>query len=344
LACPVGKPAFARLGALKEPEATMSQSRFVGIDVAKSWLDVAFDGSDEVMRFDNTAGGIDQLLAKLSSLSEDASFGPIELIVVEATGSYEMPAVYALAGAHQRVAIVNPRQTHHFARATGRLAKTDQINARDLAAFAQAVKPKVRPLAEEDARTLRAIIERRRQIVGMITAESNRLGTAPQCVREGLTEHLDWLKKQIDDIDRDLKQRIQQSDVWREREDLLRSVPGIGPIGAATLMLCLPELGSANRKQIAALVGVAPLNCDSGSSIRGRRRVWGGRTNLRRCLYMAVLSAKRHNPVIKAVYERMTHAGKPFKVAMVACMHRLIIIINAMVKNNQKWLEKPQTA
>jgi transposase len=323
----------------------MSQSRFVGIDVGKSWLDVAEGGSDEVTRFDNTAAGIDKLIAKLTSSSEgDSSLGQVALIVVEATGSYEMPVVYALAAANQPIAVVNPRQTHHFASATGRLAKTDEISARDLAAFAQAIRPKVRPLPDDETRTLRAILERRSQLVGMITAESNRLGVAAQCVRKRLSEHLDWLRKELDDVDRDLNQRIQQSDVWREREDLLRSVPGIGPVSAATLMLCLPELGRINRKQIAALVGVAPLNCDSGTSVRGRRCIWGGRASLRHCLYMAALSAIRHNPVIKAVYTRMRQAGKPFKVAMVACMHRLIIILNAMTKNNQKWQSKAQMA
>jgi transposase len=244
----------------------------------------------------------------------------------------------ALAAAGLPTAVVNPRQARDFARATGRLAKTDRIDAQILARFAQAVRPAPRPVPDGEAQALAEITARRRQVVGMLTAEKNRLDAATtKTVRKRLQAHVRWLEKELSRTDHDLEEAINESPTWRENEELLRGVPGVGPVLARTLLAELPELGSLPPKQLAALVGVAPLNRDSGA-FRGRRAVWGGRATVRAALYMGALVATRHNPQIKEFYERLLSAGKPRKVALVACMRKLLIILNAMLKNRTPWM------
>jgi transposase len=263
-------------------------------------------------------------------------------VILEATGGLERPVAAALAAAELPIAVVNPRQARDFARATGRLAKTDRIDAQILARFSQAVRPAPRPIPEEEVQALAEITARRRQLVGMLTAENNRLGAATtKLVRKRLQAHVRWLEKELSRTDRDLEEAINESPTWRENEELLRGVPGVGPVVARTLMAELPELGSLPPKQLAALVGVAPLNRDSGA-FRGRRAVWGGRATVRAPLYMGALVATRHNPQIKEFYERLLSAGKPRKVALVACMRKLLIILNAMLKNRTPW-RSPQS-
>ena len=261
-------------------------------------------------------------------------------IVLEATGSLELPLATQLALADLPVAIVNPRQVRDFAKAMGQLAKTDTIDALVLAHFAQAVRPPARPLTDTQTRELRALTARRRQLVEMLTAEGNRRRTAQESVKPQIDEHIHWLRARIDDIDRDLQNLIRSSALWREREQLLRSVPGVGPTLSANLLAHLPELGSMGRGQIAALVGVAPLNRDSGT-FRGKRKIWGGRRDVRSTLYMAALVASRHNPVIRDFYKRLCNAGKPKKVALTACMRKLLVILNSLVKSGQPWQPKP---
>ena len=257
-------------------------------------------------------------------------------IVMEATGSLELPLATELALVDLPVSIVNPRQVRDFAKATGRLAKTDAIDALVLAHFAQAVRPPARPLTDDQTRELRALSDRRRQLLEMLTAEGNRRRTAQDLVKPQIDEHIRWLRAGIDDIDRDLRDLIRSSPLWREREQLLRSVPGVGPVLSTDLLAHLPELGQMGRGQIAALVGVAPLNRDSGA-YRGRRKIWGGRRDVRTTLYMAALVASRYNPVIRDFYQRLCKAGKPKKVALTACMRKLLVILNSLVKSGQPW-------
>jgi transposase len=247
------------------------------------------------------------------------------------------PQLSALAAAGLAVAVVNPRQARDFARATGRLAKTDRIDAEVLAHFAEAVHPTPRPVPDEEARALGEILACRRQIVGMLTAEKNRLGAATtRPVRRRIEAHVRWLEKELSRTDRDLEEVIEESPTWRENEELLRGVPGVGPVLARTLLAELPELGGLCGKRLAALVGVAPLNRDSGA-FRGRRAVWGGRSGVRAALYMGALVATRYNPQIKEFYERLLAAGKPKKVALVACMRKLLLILNAVLKHRTPW-------
>jgi transposase len=258
------------------------------------------------------------------------------LIVLEATGGFQRAVVAALAAAALPVVVVNPRQARDFAKATGQLAKTDVLDARALAHFAEAVRPTPRPLPDAQTDDLRALLARRRQLVAMRTAEINRLGSAPPRVQGDLQAHIAWLDQRLAALDDDLDTTLRASPVWRERETLYRSVPGIGPVCARTLMLDLPELGTLSRQRIAALVGVAPLNRDSGTW-RGHRTIWGGRAQVRATLYMGTLVAVRHNPVLKAFYERLCRAGKVKKVALIACMRKLLTILNAMVKHHKPW-------
>ena len=255
---------------------------------------------------------------------------------MEATGGFEMPIAGELELVGLPVSLVNPRQVRSFARATGKLAKTDAIDALLLAQFAEAVKPPVRPLPDEETRELRALVDRRRQLLEMLTSERNRLRPASKRVGRLIQEHILWLKQQIDDLDKDIGELIRSSPIWRAQEDLLRSVPGVGRVLSCTLLTHLPELGSLNRGQVAALVGVAPLNRDSGA-FRGKRSVWGGRSAIRSALYMAALVASQHNPVIKAFYHRLRAAGKPAKVALTACMRKLLLILNSMLKRGTQW-------
>ena len=302
---------------------------FVGIDVSKARLDVAVSGVDEAWHVANDADGLVSLVARLREMEP-------ALVVMEATGGHEVPAAAALAAAEVPVVIANPRQVRDFAKSTGQLAKTDAIDARILALFAERVRPRVRTLPDEDARALDAIVGRRRQVIDMITAEKNRLGLAQPAVRKNIEEHIRWLDRQLDRVDEDLDRRIRKSPVWMAKHNLLRDVPGVGPNLARTLIAELPELGRLSNKQIAALVGVAPLNRDSGL-FRGKRMVWGGRASVRAALYMSILSATKWNPVIRVFYQRLRAQGKPPKVAMVACMRKLLTILNAMVRDGREW-------
>jgi transposase len=314
-----------------QEEADNKEVHYAGIDVSKRHLDAFVRPTGEHFGVPNDHAGIGSLVCWLLEGARPA------LVVLEATGGFERPAVAALAAAGLAVAVVNPRQARDFARATGRLAKTDRIDAEILARFAEAVHPTPRPVPDEEARALGEILARRRQIVGMLTAEKNRLGAATtRPVRRRIEAHVRWLEKELEHTDSDLGEAIEESPSWRENEALLRGVPGVGPVLARTLLAELPELGGLTGKQLAALVGVAPLNRDSGA-FRGRRAVWGGRSGVRAALYMGALVATRHNPQIKEFYERMLSAGKPKKVALVACMRKLLLILNAVLKHRTPW-------
>lgn len=302
---------------------------FVGIDVAKDNLDIASRPGGETRRTCNREAEITQLVQQLQELRP-------ALIVMEATGGLELPLAAALAVAGLPVAVVNPRQVRKFAEATGQLAKTDRLDAQLLAHFAEAIHPAPRALPDVQAQHMGALLARRRQLIEMLTAEKNRLHSALAQVRPRLQAHIAWLADELANLDQELDQAVKASPLWRDKEDLLRSVPGVGPVLARTLLFDLPELGSLSHKQIAKLVGVAPLNRDSGR-LKGKRSIWGGRAVVRTALYLAVLSAMRFNPVIKAFYERLVHAGKPKKAAMTACMHKLLTILNAMLRNKTVW-------
>ncbi|MEQ8152225.1 MAG: IS110 family transposase, partial [Smithellaceae bacterium] len=263
------------------------------------------------------------------------SFFPT-LIVLEATGGLETATVGMLADKGLPVVVINPRQVRDFAKATGKLAKTDEIDAHLIARFGEAVRPELRLLKDQDAQKLAALITRRRQIVGMITAEKNRLHAAPKWTSKDIQTNISWLEKCLKKVDKDLQNLLKKSPVWREKDEILRSTPGVGPVLSMTLLSGLPELGTLNRKEIAALVGVAPLNRDSGL-FRGKRMIWGGRANIRSVLYMSVICAMRFNPAIKKFYERLRLAGKLHKVAITACMRKLLVILNTMIKNHTCW-------
>jgi transposase len=308
----------------------MTTTCWSGLDVAKDTVVMAVAGDGATATFDTSADGLAALVAALRARHPT-------LIVLEATGGYERPCVAACVTAHLPVVVVNPRQVRAFAQAIGRNAKTDVIDAHVLAGFAERVRPAVRPLPDAATQELEAVVARRQQLVTMCTAERQRLAQAQaQAVRRSLEAHIAWLLQQIDDTDTQLQDLIRHSPVWREQDDLLQSVPGIGPITARTLLATLPELGTLKRRPLAALVGVAPLNHDSGQC-RGRRTPWGGRTEVRRVLYMAALVAVRFNPVLKAYYQRLVATGKRRKVALVAAMHKLIILLNAILRDRKPW-------
>jgi transposase len=302
---------------------------FVGIDVAKAQLAVARRPSAEGWTVTNDDPGIATLVERLQAI-------PPTLIVLEATGGLEIPVTAALAAAGLPVVVVNPRQAHDFAKATGRLAKTDGLDARGLAHFAEAVRPVPRPLPDAQTQALSALLARRRQLVDMLTAEKNRLSSAPPRVRADIQAHITWLEQRLADLNTAIGTAIRSSPVWREHDDLLQSTPGVGPVLARTLLADLPELGTLNRKAIAALVGVAPFNRDSGM-LRGTRTIWGGRAQVRAVLYMSTLVAVHHNPVLKAFYQRLCTAGKAPKVALTACMRKLLTILNALLKHRTPW-------
>jgi len=304
---------------------------FVGIDVSKARLDVAMRPTGERKSVTNDKTGIKALVKGLAIIQP-------AWIVLEATGGLERPLMHALVGAELPVVVVNPRQVRDFAKATGQLAKTDSIDADVLAHFAEAVRPALRPLPDAVTLELRALTARRRQIIEMIGAERNRLATASKAVKKRIDAHVRWLEQELQRADQDLDQSIQQSPIWKQNEDLLRSVPSVGPVTSRTLLAELPELGELNRKQISALVGLAPFNRDSGS-LKGRRSIWGGRASVRSALYMAALVATKHNPVIRQFYNRLRSAGKKPKVALVACMRKLLTILNAMIKHKTRWSE-----
>jgi len=307
---------------------------FVGIDVAKAELEVVVRPSGARWTVTNNPVGLAQLQERLQASAPS-------LIVLEATGGYEVAVVAALATAALPVVVLNARQVRDFARATGRLAKTDAIDAGVLAHFAEVVRPPVRPLPDTMTQSLQAWLLRRRQLVEMLLAEEQRRSRAPRPIQRQIDQHVRWLRAQLGAVEKDLAQTLRESPVWREKDNLLRSVPGVGPVLTTTLLGDVPELGQLNRKQIAALIGVAPLNRDSGT-YRGRRAVWGGRARVRATLYMATLTAARYNPVIRAFYERLVAAGKPKKVALTACMRKLLTILNAMIARRTAW--KPPAA
>ncbi len=310
------------------------EARFVGIDVSKAQLDVAVrpTGKRWTLPYDQT--GIEGLIPQIVDLEP-------ALVLLEATGGLELPLVAALAAAALPVVVVNPRQVRDFAKATGTLAKTDTLDAGVLAHFADAVRPEVRPLKDAETQVLNSLTARRRQVMTMLVSEKNRLGAAIGAVSPRIEAHIAWLEQELSDLDKGLLQTLRRSPVWREKDDLLRTVPGVGEQISLTLLANLPELGTLNRRQIAALVGVAPYNRDSGA-LRGKRAVWGGRSRVRAVLYMGALVASRHNPAIRDFYQRLLAAGKPKKVALVASMRKLLVILNGMLKHGSPWCDMTQ--
>lgn len=302
---------------------------FVGIDVSKATLDIAFWDSEVYWQLPNDAEGWQELVKRLRPLTS-------VLIVVEASGGLEQPLVAELYTEKLPVAIVNPTRVRNFARSTGQLAKTDKLDARIIAHFAQAVRPQVRPLRTPEEDHLNALVTRRRQVVTMLTSEKNRKATTHHTLQDRVLDHIAWLEAELKGLETEIEQFIQQSVEWKEKADLLQSVPGVGPVTASTMLAELPELGSRNRQQIAALAGVAPLNKDSGKK-RGKRRTFGGRAAVRRTLYMATLVATKCNPVIRRFYERLLANGKEKKVALTACMRKLLVILNSMIRHRQTW-------
>ena len=310
------------------------EPRFVGIDVSKAQLDVAVrsTGKRWTLPYDQT--GIEGLIPQIVDLEP-------ALVLLEATGGLELPLVAALAAAALPVVVVNPRQVRDFAKATGTLAKTDALDAGVLAHFADAVRPEVRPLKDAETQVLNSLTARRHQVMTMLVSEKNRLGTAIGAVSPRIEAHIAWLEQELSDVDKGLRQTLRRSPVWREKDDLLRTVPGVGEQISLTLLAYLPELGTLNRRQIAALVGVAPFNRDSGT-LRGKRTVWGGRARVRTALCMGAMVASRFNPVIRDFYQRLLFVGKPKKLALTACMRKLLIILNSMLKYNSSW-NRPAT-
>ena len=302
---------------------------YIGIDVSKGSLEVATYTGNKTWQVSNSKEGISQLVNSLSQ-------SPPALIVMESTGGYEISLALALSKAGIPYAVVNPREVRNFARATKKLAKTDAIDSRILAHFAAVITPEPRNISVEDVLEMEDILARRSQLVDMITAEKNRLHTARNPVKSDIIDHIEYLEKKLTEVNSNLNAKIKLSPVLKMKEKLLRSVPGIGQASSFSLLISLPELGELNRKQIAALVGVAPLNRDSGT-FRGKRRIWGGRKNVRRTLYMATLVATRYNTVIRRFYTHLCELGKPKKVALVACMRKLLTILNAMIKNKTSW-------
>jgi transposase len=304
--------------------------QWVGIDVSKRYLDIYLRPSQEIWQEPNSAFGIANLLKRLLQY-------PIELIVLESTGGMERDTLHALSEAGLAVVMVNPKRVRDFAKATGKLAKTDKLDAAALAHFAEAIRPEVRELASQAAQLLQELITRRQQLVEILSAERNRLSSARTTqARAHIETHIDWLSDRIKELDQQIQAHLHESAQWQRQIELLQSVPGVGKVTASTLVAMLPELGQATRQEIAALVGVAPMNCDSGQ-MRGKRLITGGRSAVRRVLYMATLVATRHNPVIKSYYQQLLGRGKPKLVALVACMRKLLIILNAILKQQQPW-------
>ena len=307
----------------------MLNELFIGIDIAKAWLDIGSLPQAQSERVDHDAVSITGLCERWVVLKPT-------LIVMEATGGLETELASALAAAGLPVAVVNPRQVRDYAKACGRLAKTDKIDALMLASFAQAIRPQVRVLKNEETQALSDLLARRRQLIDMRVQEKLRLERASAVQRTSLNEHIAWLDARIHDQDIELTHRLRSSALWREKDDLLQAIPGVGKVTRFTLMALLPELGTLNRKEIAALAGLAPFNRDSGQH-RGERVIWGGRAQVRKVLYMAALAATRSNPPIREFYQRLLAQGKPTKVALTACMRKLLTIMNAVVKNNSPW-------
>ena len=305
------------------------QSIYVGVDVSKHRLDVAARPSGDIWEVRHDGSGIEELVLSMKSLNPT-------IVLLEASGGMELRLVSALAVASVPVVVVNPRQVRDFVRATGKLAKTDALDAKVLAHFAEAVHPSACPLPDEDTQAINSLLTRRHQVVSMLVSEKNRLSSCVDAVRPRIQAHIAWLEQEVSDLDEGLRQALRDSPLWQEKNDLLLSVPGVGEQVSFALLAYLPELGSLNRRQVAALVGVAPFNRDSGS-LRGKRTVWGGRARVRCVLYMGALVTSRYNPTIKAFYERLLEAGKPKNVALTACMRKLLTILNSMIKNNSPW-------
>jgi transposase len=310
----------------------LEKKNYIGVDVSKNTLDMAVNDDNRHWSFSNSPFGIEKAIETIKK------FKP-ELVVLEATGSYEIPFAAAVGIEGVPVVVANPRQIRDFAKSAGILAKTDEIDAKVIARFGEAIKPTPRAMPDEMTHEFGELVTRRRQIIGMITTEKNRLEHAIKAVRQNIQSHIEYLEKDLADIDKELRQKVQDSPLWREKDKLLQSVPGVGPNLSATIIADLPELGYMNRKQIAALVGVAPLNRDSGT-LRGRRTSWGGRRQVRNVFYMATLAASRYNPIIKKFYTRLLNSGKAKKVALTACMRKLLTILNAMLKHNVSWGDK----
>src|SRR5215469_1607795 len=318
----VNKPASRKDGL--SVGGSLENQMFVGIDVSKARLDVALRPGGESFDVTNNQRGIAAMVKRLKELC-------VSHIVLEASGGYEITAASELAAAGLPVAVVNPRQVRDFARATGRLAKTDAIDARVLAHFAELIQPQTRPLPDAQTRELMALVARRRQVVEMLTAESNRHGRSVECVNRAIAAHVRWLRKQLADLDAALEQALRNSPLWSEQARLLRSVPAVGSVTVITLLAHLPELSTLSRRKIAALVGVAPFNHDSGN-LRGTRTIWGGRAQVRAVLYMCTLGATRRNPLLRAFYVRLIAAGKKPKVALIACMRKFLVALNAVLR------------
>lgn len=310
-------------------------SIFVGIDVSKKRLDVDAYPVSKAAQYPNDEAGHIQLCAALQALQP-------QRIIVEATGGLESGMVAHLAAAGLPVVVINPRQARDFAKAIGILAKTDAVDARVLARFGQAIRPQIRPIKSDDVQKLEEVLTRRRQLVEMVTAEQNRKLQASSKMKKEIEEHIIWLKQRILLADTDMGDAIKQSDVWQAKADLLRSIPGVGDVTVRTMLAELPELGQLNRREISALVGICPFNRDSGPQ-RGKRRIWGGRATVRAALYMATLVATRHNSTIRAFYEKLLKAGKLKKVALVACMRKLLTIMNTMAHNKTMWNKSATT-
>jgi transposase len=302
---------------------------FVGIDVSKARLDVAVHAPPSYWQVANTEQGIAELVQRLQALTPTR-------IVLEATGGFELPLVAGLMHARLPLHVLNPRRVRDFARATGQLAKSDKLDAKVLAHFASVLKLEPRPIPSDEEEQLSALMTRRRQIVDMLAVEKNRLQTVRATLRADIAEHIVWLEQKLEMLNAEIKRFVQSSTLWQAKDQLLRSVPGVGPVTASTLLAMLPELGTLNRQQIAALVGVAPLNKDSGKRT-GKRRIYGGRAAVRSVLYMAALAATRFNPRIQAFYQHLIAQGKEKKVALTACMRKLLVILNTMLRTNQPW-------
>lgn len=306
-----------------------NQKCYIGVDVSKAVLDVYILPLKKLFQFDNNASGIKKMINKFRAF-------PDALVFMESTGGYEKPAAIALAKADISAAVINPRQVRDFAKALGKLAKTDQIDAKVIALFGSKIQPKANVVYDENQQELSEYQTRRRQLVDMITMEKNRLDKASRYTKKSIKRIIKSLEKELEEVNEALKYSIQDDPETARKDSLLKTIKGVGSVVAAGIIAELPELGHLNSKQISALAGLAPLNCDSGN-MRGNRRIWGGRSCIRRVLYMATLVAIRHNHTIKIFYDRLCSAGKKKKTAIVACMHKLLIIMNAMVKNNEPW-------
>jgi transposase len=326
-----GRARLEQIQSMKEDCLLEVSLIFVGIDVCKAQLDVSIRPTAQTLSVTNDKAGIKVLIKHFKKLQP-------HLVVLESTGGLERQIMTALIGAEIAVVMANPRQVRDFAKSTGQLAKTDRIDAAVLAHYAEAIRPKPRPLPDELTLELRALTARRRQVIDMIVAEKNRLATASRAIKKRITAHIAYLEQELDKADQDLDRFIEKNPVWKENQEILCSTPSIGPVSSRTLIAELPELGTLGRKQISALVGLAPFPRDSGT-LKGRRTIWGGRASVRSALFMATLAATRFNPVIRAFYKRLKATGKVPKVCLIACMHKLLIILNAMLKNKIRWSE-----